>query len=145
MSDTKNPLHYALLFTGVYAVLLVVANAVVMAIGAEIGNALNAGILMGSVALIASKYAMNEKRKPERKEKLTISAFCLAGAMLVSVSIMAVIAVIDKVDIGAMFSQFSMGILAAAMIFTLVLYFAVIYFVFGWFVGMFLKQAAKAK
>jgi MFS family permease len=145
MSRNSIAIKYALIFTGIYALGIVVANIITTIFSLEIGNSLNIGILMGTIAAIAVKFAKEQQRKPERKEKLFISLLSLAGAMVVSILAMVAVAILDQISISELFAGLSLPILLSALFFTLVIYFGAIYFVFGLFVSIFLKQINKAK
>ena len=106
----------------------------------EIGNALNTALLISSVTVVSYYFSKNENRKPHRKEKLIISALCLVGAFLISIIAMIAVAALENISLMDVIEELSISILLGALGIISLLYFAVIYFTFGWFVGIYLKK-----
>lgn len=140
MTDQPNLFRYALIFAGTYAVFLLVANIIVSFLDAEIGTALNMGILMGAVSLTSYKFAYGENRKAERKEKAIIALYCLGAALIISMIAMGVISTINDINIMETIEGLSIFLLTLSMVLVCLLYFVIIYFTFGWLVGIYLKN-----
>lgn len=143
MITSNTTLRYSLYFALTYAALVITINLIVNILGLNIGNAANVGALMGAVAFSATKFATREKRPVERKENLKITLACLGFAYLVSIALAIVVSILLNIDLMEIVRSFSPMIMAAALAIISLIYTAVIYFTFGWFVKMMLKQAQK--
>lgn len=143
MATSNTTLRYALYFAATYAVLVITINLIVNFLDLDIGNAANIGSLMGAIAFSATKFAAIEKRPVERKENLKISLASLAFAYLISIALAIVVSTLMDIDLIAILKSFSPIIMAAALAIISLIYTAVIYFTFGWFVKMMLKQANR--
>jgi len=140
MPTSNTTLRYALYFALTYAIIVVIINLVINFLQLDIGNAGNIGALMGAIAFSANKFAMIEKRPVERKENFKISITSLTFAYLISIGLAVIVSVVQDIDLMAIIQHFSPIIMAAALAIISVIYLAVIYFTFGWFVKIMLKN-----
>ncbi|HPF77694.1 MAG TPA: ABZJ_00895 family protein [Alphaproteobacteria bacterium] len=145
MTGEINLYRYGLIFMAVYAVIILLANVVLSFIDAEVGSGLNIGILIGSVTAVSYKFAVDQGRKPVRKEKLLISLFCLIGAFAVSLIGALIVSGIQNISISDILQGYSPTLLAISMVIVSIIYYGMIYLTFGWFVSINLKNLNKRK
>lgn len=143
MTDKINFSRYALLFAGSYAALLLISNIIIAVLSLEAGNSLSVGILIASIIFSAGKFAKEQQRKPERREKFIISLLCLAATLAISISGIVIVSLVNNISLTEMIAGFSLGLLLLSLTIVILICWAVIYFTFGWFTALSLKRQQK--
>ncbi len=143
MTDKINFPRYALLFAGSYAALLLISNIIIAVLALEAGNSLSVGILIASIIFSAGKFAKEQQRKPERREKFIISLLCLGATLAISISGIIIVSLVNNISLTEMIAGFSLGLLLLSLTIVILIYWAVIYFTFGWFAAFSLKRQQK--
>jgi hypothetical protein len=140
MSFLLNP--FIKRFSLVY--LVAVISVMVITMFVDLGGGANIVTLLVATHLSAHKFAEDKKRIPEKKEKLKITFGCLTAAILISITVSLVPFALNGFEMSAFLPpDISAGLLIASAIFVLALYFAAIYFSYGWMVKMWLKAQNK--
>ncbi len=140
MSFLLNP--YVKRFSLVY----VIAVIAIMVIGAfiNLGGAANVVSLLVATHLSAHKFAQDKRRMPEKGEKRKITLGCLIAAIVISILVSMIPYALSGFNMQAFLPpDISAGLLIGSAIFVLVLYFAAIYFSYGWMVKTWLKAIQK--
>jgi hypothetical protein len=137
MSASIKLSHYIVRFTLAYLAFQVVAGVISAMLAPDSGATLTFAALIAAVYFSASKFVSDQKRIPVSGERLRLVFFSLLSSLGVSamlaVSLLAVIGQLGLLDqLPGIIANIGVGTVAAVAMIGLLLYFAVLWFSYGW-------------
>jgi hypothetical protein len=132
MSASIKLSHYIVRFTLAYLAFQVVAGVISAMLAPDSGATLTFAALIAAVYFSASKFVSDQKRIPVSGERLRLVFFSLLSSLGVS----AMLAVIGQIgllgQLPGIIANIGVGTVAAVAMIGLLLYFAVLWFSYGW-------------
>jgi len=140
--NTHSLMPYIKRFSITYAVGILAV--MVITIFLDLSGGANMGVLVASIFLSAMKFAQDNQRIPEKKERFIISVYCLFSAILISIALSIIPWALSGFNAPYNLPEgLSIGLLLISAGIIVLLYFAIIYFTYNWAVKIQLKKMQK--
>jgi hypothetical protein len=152
---TESNLRPAVLwFAGIYVGLSSLVSAVLVIFSLDGNSGVGIGVLVASIAAAAHKFVADHRRAMTRGEQLRFALIALAITLVITILqvVVVILATVSQAELPALLDEVhawavaNAGFLSFAIVVTVLIYFAVLYFISGAFSRWFNKRrAAEAK